>query len=233
MNVAQSVPSVPVRTFTITHKNAGNKYWQQEWVHWGLLCKTCEQHHFVYQGLGITKHSFSGVNSRGLLVECRFLEEGIWLRHAAFLLSRQEEGCLISTFLTSQLQAWLQRYCKQAAKPIPCSSRLHFSKSTLRGNTEMAKTVGIVKAGGYRGKKEINPQVIKLFVKSTFRKLTSSQSEHPRDPIKMLLACVRTVGFKSPCCPENQVSKDFWALFIHIVCMVLWEDLTRKFVWKF
>ena len=110
-----------------------------------------------------------------------------------------------------------------SSKTHPCSSLLGFSKSTLQGNTELARTIGIVKAGGYRGKKEINPRVIKLFGNPLSEKWTSFQSEQtPQGSRPNAPACVRIAGFKSPCGPENQVSQDFWALVSLFICIVVW-----------
>lgn len=64
--VAQFVPSILVRTFAITQK----KYWQWECsVFGGYYAKCVSKSHFVKHFLWITKYSFSGVNSKGLLPE--------------------------------------------------------------------------------------------------------------------------------------------------------------------
>lgn len=73
MKVAQVVPLVLVRAFAITQTNI-----DKQSVHvWRLFCNMCAQYRFVNQILGNAEYSFSGMNSTGLLMEYRFLKEGI------------------------------------------------------------------------------------------------------------------------------------------------------------
>lgn len=86
MKVAQVVPLVLVRAFAIKRTNIGN----QSVRIWRLFCNMWAQYHFVNQILGNAEYSFSGMNSTGLLMEYRFLKEGIWSTYAAFCNDRRK-----------------------------------------------------------------------------------------------------------------------------------------------
>lgn len=100
-------------------------------------------------------HSFSGMHSKGLLTECRLRGRNL-TEVRGFPPLMPGRGLLNKHIPDQPVPGWTSEVPPTRSKTNHCSNLLSLFKSTLWGNIEMAKTVGIVEKSGRLQRQEEN-----------------------------------------------------------------------------